>query len=77
MANGIKTSEPVDSIKNVVRSSVKVPEFEKHLKKAGEHIGRNVVGITIKMKTIVRKPLIIQALSQKFRQLISLLGYFY
>ena len=29
--------------------------FEKHLKKAGGHIGRNVVEITIKMKTIVRK----------------------
>ena len=44
----------VDSIKDVVRSSVKVPEFDKHLKKAGGHIGRNVE-ITIKMKKIVRK----------------------
>ena len=34
---------PVDSIKDVVRSSVKVPEFDKHLKKAGGHMGRNVV----------------------------------
>ncbi len=44
-----------DSIKDVVRSFVKVPEFDKHLKKAGVHIGRNVVEITItiKMKTIV------------------------
>ena len=32
----------------------------KHLKKAGGHIGRNVVKITIKMKTIVRKPLMIK-----------------
>ena len=32
------------------------PLFDKHLKKAGGHIGRNVVEIT-KMKTIVRKPL--------------------
>ena len=48
------------SIKDVVRSSVKVPEFDKHLKKAGEHIGRNVVEITIRMKTIVRKPLMIK-----------------
>ena len=40
---------PVDSIKNVVRSSVKVPEFDKHLKKAGGHIGRNVMKITIKV----------------------------
>ena len=51
---------PVDSIKDVVRSSVKVPEFDKYLKKAGGHIGRNVVEITIKMKTIVRKPLMIK-----------------
>ena len=52
----------MDSIKDVVRSSVWVPEFEKHLKKAGGHIGRNVVEITIKMKTIVRKPLMIKNL---------------
>ena len=50
---------PVDSIKDVVRSSVNVPEFDKHLNKAGGHIGRNVAEITIKMKTIVRKPLMI------------------
>ena len=50
----------VDSIKDIVRSSVKVPEFDKHLKKAGGHIGRNVVETTIKMKTIVRKPLMIK-----------------
>ena len=46
---------PVDSIKDVVRSSVKVPVFDKHRKKAGGHISRNVVEIT--MKTIVLKPL--------------------
>ena len=46
---------PVDSIKEVVQSSLKVPEFDKHLKKAGGHIGRNIVEITIKMKTIVWK----------------------
>ena len=46
-----------DLIKDVVRSSVKVPEFDKHLKKAGGHIGRNVVEITMKMKTIIRKSL--------------------
>ena len=34
---------PVVSIKDVVRNSVKVPEFDKHLKKVGGHIGRNVV----------------------------------
>ncbi len=50
----------MDSIKDVVLRSVKVPEFDKHLKKAGGHIGRNIVEITIKMKTIVRKPLMIK-----------------
>ena len=49
-----------DSIKDVVRSSVKSPEFDKHLKNAGGHIGRSVMEITIKMKTIVRKPFIIK-----------------
>ena len=50
----------MDSIKDVVRSSLTVPVFDKHQKKAGGHIGRNVVEITIKMKTIVRKPLMIK-----------------
>ena len=49
----------MDSIKDVVQCSVKVPEFDKHLKKAGGHIDRNVEEITIKMKTIVRNPLMI------------------
>ena len=39
---------PVDSIKDVVQSSMKVPEFDKHLKEAGGHIGRNVMKITLK-----------------------------
>ena len=52
----------MDSIKDVVRSSVKVPQFDKHLKKAGGYIGRNVVEITIKMKTIVQKPLMMKNL---------------
>ena len=59
LKRGLSESEqttPVDSIKDVVRSSVKVPDFDKHLKKARGHIGRNVVEITIKMKTVVRKP---------------------
>ena len=37
----------MDSIKDVVRSSEKGPGFDKHLKKDGGHIGRNVVEITI------------------------------
>ena len=55
MADGIKTGDPC-GFKDVVRSSVKVPEFDKQ-KKAEGHIGRNVVEITINMKTIIRKPL--------------------
>ena len=51
---------PVDSIKDVVWSSVKVPEFDKHLKIAGGHIVRNIVEITIKMKTIVWKLLMMK-----------------
>ena len=51
---------PVVSIKDIVQSFVKVPEFDKRLKKAGGHIGRNVVEITIKIKTIVRKTLMIK-----------------
>ena len=51
---------PMDSINDVVQSSMWVPEFEKHLK-AGGHIGQNVVEITtIKMKTLVQKPLMIK-----------------
>ena len=69
MANGIRTGDPVDSIKDVVRSSVKVPEFDKHRKKAGGHIGRNVVEITIKIKTIVRKLLMIKINKLRLRNL--------
>ena len=29
---------PVDSVKDIARSSVKVPEFDKRLKKAGGYI---------------------------------------
>ena len=60
MVDGIRTGDPVDSIKDVVRSSLKIPEFDKHLMKAGGHIDRNIVEIAIKMKTIVRKPLMIK-----------------
>ena len=60
---------PVVSIKDVVQSSVKVPEFDKHLKKAGGYIGRNVVEITVKMKTIVRKPLMIKINKLRLRNL--------
>ena len=48
MANGIRTGDPRGFNKG--QSSVKVPEFDKHLKKTGGHIDRNVVEITIKLK---------------------------
>ena len=41
----------------------------KHLMKAGKHIDRNVVEITIKMKTIVRKPLMIKIIKLRLRNL--------
>ena len=48
---------------------VKVPEFDKHLKKAGGHIGRNIVEITIKIKTIVQKHLMIKIIKLRLRNL--------
>ena len=63
---------PMDSIKDVVRSSVKVPDIDKHLKKAGSHIGQNLVEIAIKMKTIVRKPLMIKIIKLRLRNLDNL-----
>ena len=59
----------MDSIKDVVRNSVKVPEFEKHLKMVGGHIGRNVLEIAIKMKTIFGKPLMIKIIKLRLRNL--------
>ena len=44
MATESEQTIPVDSIK--------VPEFDKHQKKDGELIGRNVVEITINMKAV-------------------------
>ena len=42
-------------------------EFDKHMKKAGGHISQNVVEITIKMKTIVQKPLKIKIIKLHLR----------
>ena len=39
----------------------------KHLKKARGYIGRNLGEITIKMKTIVRKPLMIKIIKLRLR----------
>ena len=70
MAYGIRTGDPTPR-KDVVRSSVKVPKFDKHMKKFGGHIGRNVGEITIKMETIVRKPLMIKIIKFRLRNLDS------
>ena len=64
---------PVDSIKDVVWSSVKVPEFDKHLKTARGHVGRNVVEITVKMKTIVQKSLMIKIFYELFNYATGIL----
>ena len=61
----------MDSIKDVARSSVKVPEFDKHLKKAGRHISRTVVEVTIEMKTIVQKPLMIKIIKLHLRNSVN------
>ena len=50
MANGISRGEPHGFNKVRIRNFVKVPEFDKHLKKAEGHIGQNVVEVTIKLK---------------------------
>ena len=66
---------PVDSIKDIVWSSVKVPDFDKHLKKAGEHISWNIVEIIMKMKTIVQKPLMIYTLVSLFNDISTFVDY--
>ena len=63
---------PMDSIKDLVQRSVKVPEFNKYLKKAGGHISWNIMEITIKMKTIVWKPLMIK---EKFVILLCIIDF--
>ena len=55
MANGIRTGDP--SCFNKGRNSKfgEGSRVQQKPEKAGGHIGRNVLEITIKMKTIVRK----------------------
>ena len=61
MANGIRTGDRRSFNKGrSLKFREGFPEFDKHLKKAGGHIGRNVVEITIKMKKIFRKTLMIK-----------------
>ena len=67
MANGIRTGEPRRF--NNGRSSKfrEGSEFDKHLEKTGGYIDRNVVEITIKMKSIVQKPLMIKIAKLRLR----------
>ena len=76
MANGIRTDDPVDSIKDIVRSSVKVPEF-RQTPEEGRRIYRakrcENKDEDNSLKTLNDKN---QTSSQKFRQLIStVVGY--
>ena len=57
----------VDSIKDVVWSSVYVTEFHEHMKKAGGNIGWNIVEITITRKTIVQKPFMIKIINSEIQ----------
>ena len=64
----------MDYTKDVVWISVLAPEFyKKHLKKAGGRIGRNFVNIT--MKTIVRKPWMIEIVELCLRKSENLESY--
>ena len=66
MANGFRTGDPRGSNKGRSSKFHEDPDLYKYLKKAGGHISRNVVEITIKMKTIVRKTLMIKYISTEF-----------
>ena len=46
----------IEGFRIIVFIFIVISDFDKHLKKAEGHIGRNVVIITIEMKTIVKKP---------------------
>ena len=63
MANRIRTGDPSGFNKGHSLKFRVGSKFDKHPKKAGGHIGQNVVEIMVKMKTIVRKPLIIRIFS--------------
>ena len=60
MANGIRTGDPRRFNKGLSSKFCVGSEFDKHLERAGGHIDRNVVEISIKKKKIVRKPLMIK-----------------
>ena len=57
MANGIKTGDPRGFNKGRSSKFREGSRVRQTPEKAGGHIGRNLVEITIKTKTIVRKSL--------------------
>ena len=59
MANGIRTGDPRGFNKGH-SSKFREGSRARQTHEEGGHIGHNVVEITIKMKTIVRKPLMIK-----------------
>ena len=55
MVKQLEQSTPMDQIKGSVQDSVLTPEFDmEHLKKAKGHTDRNIMCITIKIRSIVR-----------------------
>ncbi len=61
MANGIRTGDP-RGFNNGRSSKFREGSLVRQTPEEGGHISRNVVEITIKMKTIVRKPLMIKTI---------------
>ena len=60
MANGIRTGDPRGFNKGRSSKFREGSRVRQTPEEGRRHIGRNVVEITIKMKTIVRKPLMIK-----------------
>ena len=58
-----------ETTRNFEQRPILNPEFDKHLKKTGGHIVRNVEEIIIKMKTIGRKPLMIKIIKLRLKNL--------
>ena len=71
MANGIRTGDPRGFNKGCSSKFREVSRVRQTPEEAGGHIGRNVVEITItiKMKTIVRKTLMIKINKLRLRNL--------
>ena len=61
MANGIRTGDSRGFNKGCSSKFCVGPRVRQTLEEGQRHIGRNVVEITIKIKTIVRKPLMMTA----------------